>query len=62
MRAKSEVFSRFQQFHKIICTQFDAKAKILRTDNSTEYVNGVFCAYLDSNGIMHQTNCVKTNK
>ncbi len=32
MKGKNEVFSYFQQFHKMIRTQFDAHVKILRTD------------------------------
>ena len=57
LKAKSKVFSCFQLFHKIICTQFDTKIKKLRTDNGTEYMNKNFGAYLESNGILHQTSC-----
>jgi hypothetical protein len=58
IKVKSAVFSCFQSFHKMIYTQFDAKVKILRTDNETEYMNCGFKAYLDSYGILHQTSCV----
>jgi hypothetical protein len=61
-KTKSEVFSYFQSFQKMICTQFDAKVKILRTDNGTEYMEGGFRAYLDSHGILHQTSCVYTGE
>ena len=61
LKAKSEVFSCFQLFHKMICTQFDTKIKILRTDNGTEYMNKNFDAYLESNGIIHQTSCPYTS-
>ncbi|KAJ7961715.1 Retrovirus-related Pol polyprotein from transposon TNT 1-94 [Quillaja saponaria] len=37
LRAKNEVFTCFQMFHKLVCTQFDCKVKILRSDNGTEY-------------------------
>lgn len=45
----------------MICTQFDAKVKILRTGNGTEYMNKMFGDYLDSNGIIHQTSCPYTS-
>ena len=61
LRAKSDVFSCFQSFHKLVCTQFNAKIKILRTDNGTEYMNRTFDAYLESNGIVHQTSCPYTS-
>jgi hypothetical protein len=62
MKAKSVVFSCFQSFHKIVCTQFDAKVKNLRTDNGTEYIDCGFQAYLDSHEILHQTSCVYTSE
>jgi hypothetical protein len=62
MKTKSEVFSCFQSFHKMICTQFDARVKVLRTDNGTEYLESGFQAYLGSRGIIHQTSCVYTSE
>ncbi len=61
MKGKNEVFSCFQQFHKMLNTQFDAHVKILRTDNGTEYINRVFQEYLKSHKILHQTSCVNTS-
>ncbi|KAL3523019.1 hypothetical protein ACH5RR_015853 [Cinchona calisaya] len=61
MKAKSDVFSCFQSFHKMICTQFDAKVKILRTKNGTEYMDGGFHTYLKFNGIINQTSCPYTS-
>ncbi|KAJ7946112.1 Retrovirus-related Pol polyprotein from transposon TNT 1-94 [Quillaja saponaria] len=60
MRTKNEVFQCFQMFHKLICTQFDAKVKVLRSDNGTEYSEGSFQKYLCDHGILHQTSCVNT--
>ncbi len=54
-------FLSFKSFHKMVCTQFDAKIKILRTDIGTEYMNRPFDAYLESYGIVHQTSCLYTN-
>ena len=45
----------------MICIQFDAQVKILRTDNGIECINGVFRADLNSQGILHQTSCVNTS-
>ncbi|KAJ7951046.1 Retrovirus-related Pol polyprotein from transposon TNT 1-94 [Quillaja saponaria] len=59
--AKNEVFTCFQMFHKLVCTQFDCKVKILRSDNGTEYTEGNFQKYLRDHGIMHQTSCVDTS-
>ena len=56
LKAKSDVFSCFQSFHKMVCTQFDAKIKILRTGNGIEYMNGRFGSYLESHAIIHQTS------
>eukprot|EP00252_Welwitschia_mirabilis_P002409 TRINITY_DN1235_c0_g1_i6.p1 TRINITY_DN1235_c0_g1~~TRINITY_DN1235_c0_g1_i6.p1 ORF type:complete len:1428 (+),score=264.56 TRINITY_DN1235_c0_g1_i6:585-4868(+) len=62
MKAKNEVFSCFQSFHKMVSTQFDAKVKILRSDNGLEYMDKNFGAYLESNGIIHQTSCAYTSE
>lgn len=45
----------------MLCTQFDAKVKIFRTDNGTEYMDNGSFAYLESNGIVHQTSCPYTS-
>ena len=39
MKEKNEVFSIFQNFHKMVCTQFGAVVKILRFDNGGEYID-----------------------
>ena len=57
IKAKSDVFYRFQSFHKMVCTQFDTKIKILRIDNGTKYMDGRFGIYLESHNITHQTSC-----
>lgn len=46
----------------MICTLFSAKVNIVITDNNTEYMDSGFRAYLDSNAIIHQTNCVYTSE
>lgn len=58
MKSKSDLFSCFKSFHKMVCTQFNAKVQFFRTGNGTKYN---FDAYLDSYGIVHQTNCPSTS-
>ncbi|WVZ66155.1 hypothetical protein U9M48_015421 [Paspalum notatum var. saurae] len=60
IRHKSEVIKCFQDFHKMVGTQFDRKIQILRSDNGTEYINNEFEAYLSGQGILHQTTCPGT--
>ena len=60
MKHKSEVVRWFQDFHKLVATQFEAKIRILRSDNGTEYVNREVDAYISEHGIIHQTTCVGT--
>lgn len=46
MKHKSKVLRCFQDFHQMVATQFDAKVRIFRIDNGTEYVNKEFATYL----------------
>jgi Integrase core domain len=38
MKNKSKVFSKFQEFYTFVENQFDAKIKIFRSDNGTEFI------------------------
>ena len=60
LRGKHEVLRRFQDFHKLVANQFNARIRIIRTDNGKEYVNNEFEAYLSDHGIIHQTTCPNT--
>jgi hypothetical protein len=60
MKHKSEVIKCFQDFHKMVNTQFSKKIQIIRSDNGTEYINNEFEAYLSEQGIVHQTTCPVT--
>jgi hypothetical protein len=62
LKNKSDVFDCFKDFHNLIMTQYDARVKIFRTDNGTEYVNKHFDEYLSSYGIIHQTSCPSTSE
>lgn len=42
--------------------KFDAKVKVLRTNNGTEYLDSWFRTYLELNEIIHKTSCVYTSE
>ena len=60
MKQKNEVLKCFRDFCSLIGNQYDARVKVLRTDNGTEYVNNEFESYLSAQGILHQTTCPDT--
>ncbi|KAK1661961.1 hypothetical protein QYE76_050120 [Lolium multiflorum] len=60
LKQKSDVLSAFKDFYALVGNQYNAKVKVLRSDNGTEYVNKDFDYFLSSNGIIHQTTCVDT--
>jgi hypothetical protein len=60
MKSKSEVSSLFQQFHKMIATQYQSNIQVIRTDNGGEFINHSLKHYLNSHGIVHQTTCPYT--
>lgn len=60
LKNKSDVFECFIDFHKLVVNQYNARVKIFRTDNGTEYVNKFFGEYLSNCGIIHETTCPGT--
>lgn len=60
MKHKSEVLKYFQDFHRMVITQFNMKVRILHSDNGTEYINNEFKAYLSKQGMLHPTTCSGT--
>jgi transposase InsO family protein len=60
LKHKNEVFQCFQDFHKLVANQFNARVQIIRTDNGTEYVNNEFRSYISDQGVIHQTTCPGT--
>ena len=60
MKHKSEVLQCFRNFCSLVGNQYDARVKVLRTDNGTEYVNNEFGNFLSAHGILHQTTCPDT--
>ena len=60
LKEKSDVFSCFQTFHKMVLNQFNTSIKIVRSDNGGEYLYGGLQSYFQDHGIIHQTSCVDT--
>jgi hypothetical protein len=60
MKQKNEVLKYFRDFSSLVENQYDARVKLLRTDNGTEYMNNGFHNYLSAQGILHQTTCPHT--
>ena len=60
LKYKSELPNVFQDFHKLVGTQFASKIHVLRSDNGTEYMSHNMSQYLSIHGILHQTTCVGT--
>jgi len=60
MKNRSEVFDIFQNFCAEIKTQFNTFVSMLRSDNAKEYLSTSFKAFLNSQGILHQTSCPHT--
>ena len=44
----------------MVCTQFNTKIKVLRSDNGTEYFNSNMSQFLAKHGLVHQSSCVDT--
>ena len=60
MKTKNEVNLLFQKFHEMIETQYNAKVRVLRSDNGGEYQSSDLQKYLEEHGIIHQTTCSNT--
>ena len=60
MKDKSDVFSIFKAFHKMISTQFSTIVKIVRLQKGKEYIYGGLTHYFTEYGMIHQTSCTNT--
>ncbi|WJZ94353.1 hypothetical protein VitviT2T_013224 [Vitis vinifera] len=60
MKTKDEVNLLFQNFHKVIETQYNAKVQVLHSDNGGEYQSSDLQKYLERHDIIHQTTCSNT--
>ena len=39
IKSKSEVNLLFQNFHKMVCSKYNAQVQVLRSDNGGEYLS-----------------------
>ena len=53
MNTKDEVNLLFQKFHKMIETQYNAKVRVLCSDNGGEYKSSNLQKYLERHDIIH---------
>ena len=60
MKSRSEVNLLFQNFHKMVCSQYNAQVQVLRSDNGGEYLSFELKRYLEAHGTIHQTTCFDT--
>ena len=51
LKAKLEVFERFQEFKTLVENQTGKKIRVLRTDNGGEYNSNEFMEYCSTEGI-----------
>ena len=54
LKAKSDVFERFQEFKTLVENQRGRKIRVLRTDNGGEYTSNEFMEYCSSEGIKNE--------
>ena len=59
MKHKSEV-AEVLTFHRMVTTQFSEKLKVLRSDNSGEFVNKNLQKYFWVHDLIHETSCAHT--
>ncbi|CAN1188688.1 Retrovirus-related Pol polyprotein from transposon TNT 1-94 [Linum perenne] len=60
MKEKSETTTIFQNFHRMVSTQFQTTIQVLKTDNAHDYFNSALGSYLTTHGIIHASSCVDT--
>ena len=60
IQTKDRVLEAFKNFHNYVTNHYNAKIKILRSDNGGEYTGQAFKQHLAQHGILHQTSCPYT--
>lgn len=60
MKSKSEVNLLFQKFYTTIHTQYNARIKVLQSDNGREYNCSDLHKFLESRGAINQTSFPNT--
>ena len=49
-----------KDFFAMINTQFETKVKIIKSDNTSEFISGPMRKFYVEKGILYQTSCVDT--
>jgi hypothetical protein len=57
---KMKFFKKKLEFSSFVENHYNAKIKIFRFDNGTEYLNNKFLSYFTQKEILHQTTCINT--
>jgi len=60
MKYKSEASQLVRNFCHMVNTQFDAKVKIIKSDNGREFTSRPMKNFYSEQGIIHQIICVNT--
>ena len=60
LQSKDRVLDAFINFETYVSNHYNAKVKILRSDNGGEYTSNAFKAHLAKQGVIHQTSCPYT--
>lgn len=60
LKNKSDVSIAFKSFYAMICTQFNTKLQVLRSDNGGEYLSRDLSSFFYESSIVHQTTCPGT--
>ena len=60
LRHKSEVTMKFKHFSHMIERRFETKIKVIRTDNTKDFLNHEFHDFCVKTGIIHETSCAYT--
>ena len=62
MKSRSEILSIYNNFAKMVETQFFKRIKIFRSNNPLEYTQYAFQALLQSYGTVHHLTCPDTSR
>ena len=62
MKSRSEMLPIYNNFAKMVETQFSKRIKTFRSDNALEYTHYAFQALLHSYGIVHHLTCPGTSQ
>ena len=60
LRNKSDVGTTFQEFHKMVTTQYQRQIRTLQSNNGEEFVDKILGHFLGHHGIRHQTSYTYT--